>query len=71
MIMFVPVGVLAGWLWRWRGVLIAAGMSIAIEALQLVTGRGLCEFDDVFHNVAGAAIGIGIVMLLKKIEETE
>lgn len=67
-IMFVPVGVLVGWIWRWRGLWIAAGLSIGIEILQLVTSRGLCEFDDVFHNMIGAAIGVGVVMLcLKKL----
>lgn len=60
-VMFVPVGVLGGLLWRWRGVLVAAGMSFAIELLQLITARGLCEFDDVIHNMIGAVIGVGIV----------
>ena len=67
-IMFAPVGVLVGWIWRWRGLWIAAGLSVGIEILQLVTSRGLCEFDDVFHNMIGAAIGVGVVMLcLKKL----
>ena len=65
-IMFVPVGVLVGWIWRWRGLWGALGLSIAIELLQLITARGLCEFDDVFHNMIGAAIGVGIVMLIWK-----
>ena len=66
-IMFLPVGVLAGSIWRWRGLWVAAGLSAAIEILQLVTSRGLCEFDDVIHNMIGAAIGVGIAILsLKK-----
>ena len=56
-IMFAPIGVLTGHLWKWRGLLFAAGLSIVIELLQLITVRGLCEFDDVFHNMIGAAIG--------------
>lgn len=60
--MFVPVGVLVGWIWRWRGLWIAAGLSVGIEILQLVTARGLCEFDDVIHNVIGAVIGVGVVV---------
>lgn len=67
-IMFVPIGVLVGWIWRWRGLWIAAGLSVGIEILQLVTSRGLCEFDDVIHNMIGAAIGVGVGMLcLKKL----
>jgi glycopeptide antibiotics resistance protein len=31
--------------------------SAAIEITQYFTGRGLCEFDDVFHNTLGACIG--------------
>lgn len=65
-IMFVPVGVLVGWIWRWKGLGVAAGLSVGIEILQLVTSRGLCEFDDVFHNMIGAVIGVGIVMVVGK-----
>ena len=66
-IMFVPVGVLVGWIWRWRGLWVAAGLSVGIEILQLITARGLCEFDDVIHNMVGAAIGVGIVMIGRKL----
>lgn len=68
MIMFVPVGVLVGWIWRWRGLWAAAGLSIFIEILQLITARGLCEFDDIFHNMIGALIGVGVVVALKRIQ---
>ena len=64
--MFIPIGVLAGWLWKWKGLLVVAGFSIAIELLQLVTTRGLMEFDDVLHNMIGAAVGVGIVMVAGK-----
>jgi glycopeptide antibiotics resistance protein len=66
-IMFVPVGVLAGCRWKWKGILAAAGLCVGIEILQLVTSRGLCEFDDIFHNMIGAVIGIGIVMIGRKL----
>lgn len=65
--MFIPVGVLAGRLQKWKGLLAAAGFSIVIEFLQRVTARGLMEFDDVLHNCFGAAIGIGIVMVGRKL----
>ena len=60
-IMFIPAGVLTGCLWNGKGILTASGLSVGIEILQLVTNRGLCEFDDVFHNVIGAVIGVGVV----------
>ena len=64
--MFVPVGVLVGWIWRWKGLWVAAGLSVGIEILQLVTSRGLFEFDDVLHNIIGAVVGVGIVMVAGK-----
>jgi hypothetical protein len=70
-IMFVPVGVLIGWIWRWRGLWAAAGLSVFIEILQLVTARGLCEFNDVFHNMIGAVIGVGVVMIGRKLFKGE
>ena len=68
--MFIPVGVLAGSLWKWRGLWFAAGLSFVIEILQLVSGRGLMEFDDVIHNYVGAAIGVGVVMLVRRKSRT-
>jgi glycopeptide antibiotics resistance protein len=66
-VMFLPVGLLTGCLWKWKGLWVAAGLSIVIELLQFITARGLCEFDDVFHNMIGAVIGIGIVMIGRKL----
>ena len=65
--MFVPVGLIAGCLWRWKGLWIAAGLSLLIEVLQLVTQRGLMEFDDVIHNCFGAVVGIMLLMMMKKL----
>jgi glycopeptide antibiotics resistance protein len=70
-IMFLPVGMLVGWIWRWKGLWAAAELSIFIEILQRITARGLCEFDDVFHNMIGAAIGVGIVMIGRKLFKGE
>lgn len=61
-IMFIPVGILAGWLWNWKGLGFGVGLSCVVEMLQLITSRGLCEFDDVIHNVIGAVIGVGVVV---------
>ena len=65
-VMFVPVGVLAGCVWKWRGLRVAAGLSIVIELLQFLTARGLCEFDDFIHNMIGAVIGTGVMLLYLK-----
>ena len=64
--MFIPIGVLAGWLWKWKRLLVAAGLSLLVEVLQLITSRGLLEFDDVLHNIVGAVVGVGIVMVAGK-----
>ena len=60
-IMFIPVGVLTGRRIGWKGLWIATGLSVVIEVLQLVSSRGLCEFDDVMHNMNGASIGVGVL----------
>lgn len=68
-VMFIPVGVLAGWIWKWKGLWFAVGLSVVIEVLQLVTSRGLCEFDDVIHNFLGAVIGIMIIRTIGVVDE--
>ena len=70
-VMFIPVGILTGLIWKWRGLLVAAGLSVGIEVLQFISQRGLCEFDDVIHNTAGAAIGAGIVVLFENARRRE
>lgn len=40
--------------------IISCTFSIFIEVVQLITGRGLCEFDDIFNNTLGAVIGFFI-----------
>lgn len=64
-IMFIPVGILTGLIWKWKGLLGAVGLSAGIEALQLISGRGLCEFDDLMHNYFGALIDVVLVMLVR------
>ena len=63
---FVPIGLLLGCAFgrlRWKTVLwIGGGFSLMIEVLQFVFKRGFAEFDDVFHNVVGCAIGFGVYL---------
>ena len=70
--LFVPLGyflaaVLDGSTVKRFG-LLAAGLSLnisaAIEGMQYVDGLGLAEWDDVFNNVLGACLGIGVYKLL-------
>jgi hypothetical protein len=70
-IMFFPVGLLVGCIWGWRGILVAAGLSVGIEILQLITARGLCEFDDVIHNCSGAVVGVLTVKVVAFISKKE
>ena len=65
-VMFILVGTIAGFLLKWRGLIFAAGLSVIGELIQLITVKGLCEYDDVVHNMIDAAIGLGIVMMGKK-----
>ena len=63
---FIPIGLLLGCLldrskW-WKALLIGGGFSLLIEVLQFVFKRGFAEFDDVFHNVLGCAIGFGMYL---------
>lgn len=72
---YTPVGVIAGYLWKWKGILFGIGLSLSIEILQLLTCRGWFEFDDLFHNSLGALIGviiymIGIKLIKKEISDT-
>jgi glycopeptide antibiotics resistance protein len=70
-IMLLPIGILLpivlGAVWKdasknifVRVVLIGFFISLTIEILQLVMKRGLFEFDDMFHNTLGVAIGYWI-----------
>ena len=68
-ILFIPIGLLGGKDLGWKIIPIAAAVSITIEIIQLVTGRGLTEFDDVFHNTLGAAIGFGAYVVGRKTME--
>ena len=60
-LLFIPFGFLAGKLWGWKAIPLAAFLSFCIEAVQLVCKLGFFEFDDMIHNTAGAVIGYLVV----------
>ena len=46
--------------------LLALAVSSAVEVIQYVDGLGLGELDDIFNNVLGAFLGIGVYKLLSR-----
>ena len=69
MALFIPIGFLLGCgssnlTWK-RALVIGAMLSVFIELLQFIFCKGLCEVDDVIHNVLGCMIGYGVVRLLR------
>ncbi len=71
MVVFVPVGLLAGVTFRrmtWKKIIIVGlCLSLGIEALQFVFKKGFSEVDDVMHNTFGCLMGYVIWLLLIKI----
>ena len=66
-LVYIPLGMMAGKLWRWEGLLVGIGLSITSELLQLITHRGLFEFDDIIHNTLGTLIGVTIIIIIEKV----
>lgn len=61
-LLFIPYGFLCSWNFRWakkfwRCTLFGAVTSFVIEFLQLVTGRGFFQIDDILTNVLGTVVG--------------
>ena len=72
-VLFIPIGVIVSVLFPkqklWPAVAAGLLLSAAVELTQLITHRGLFEFDDIFHNTLGAVIGSALFLLMKKREE--
>ncbi len=61
-LLFLPYGFFGGWvLGKKRRFIICTAMgaitSLCIECLQLVTGRGFFQIDDILTNILGTMIG--------------
>ena len=64
MMLFVPMGYLLPYAFRWfrarvriRPVLFCLLLSLLVENLQLITQRGMYDFDDIISNTLGGWIG--------------
>lgn len=72
--LFVPIGFLLGGIMP-KGfvkvLLIGCMLSILIELLQLATGRGLCETNDVIHNTVGCMIGYAVAIAMRRLSVSE
>ena len=72
---FVPFGVLVPFCvdgnWKRKLVFTVASaclLSGTVEFLQLLYRLGFAEFDDVFDNTIGAAIGAFVVLMLGRVK---
>ncbi len=50
-------------------IFVSVRLSIAMGVLLLVAIRGLCKFDDFFHNISGATFGVGIIIVIAQLNE--
>ena len=69
MLMFVPLGFLLPLLWRkaeklWVSLAISFAVTASLETFQFLTGTGIFELDDLFHNVIGSLFGYFCIMAI-------
>lgn len=68
-LLFIPYGFICPWAFPWlrgffRNTFAAFVTSFGVEMIQLITGRGYFQVDDILTNVLGAVIGYVIFWLL-------
>lgn len=68
-LLFIPYGFVCPWAFPWlrgffRNALAAFATSLGVETIQLITGRGYFQIDDILTNVLGAVIGYLIFRIL-------
>lgn len=72
-LMFVPIGASLAFEKKKWSVVYGIAFSALIEVTQLITHRGLFEFDDIFHNTIGLLIGfcltLGLIRSIKLIRQ--
>lgn len=71
-LLFIPYGFLYGW-WKqgrgffFRSIMLGFVTSLGIESLQLVTGRGIFQLDDIITNTLGCLLGALVYKLCNKL----
>lgn len=71
-LLFIPYGFCFCW-WAkgkvlfLKSIFVGAVTSIAIEWMQLVTGRGIFQLDDIVANTLGCALGAIVFLILRKL----
>ncbi len=67
-LLFYPLGILAGTKWeRIRVIFMGTILSLGIEISQYLWNLGYAETDDFINNAIGMALGVGVMLILKKI----
>ena len=73
-LLFIPLGLLPPLLWQktrrfWRTLLLAAGVMIPVELLQMLLLVGSCDVDDLILNLLGASLGYWLYFLNHRIKK--
>ena len=69
MILLMPVGMLLPFVFNnitaiYKSIIAGLVISFAIEEMQLYTGRGIFEYDDIFSNTLGCVLGTILINIL-------
>ena len=68
-LLFIPYGFICPWAFPWlrgffRNTFVAFVTSFDVETIQLITGRGYFQVDDILTNMLGAVIGYLLFQIL-------
>lgn len=69
MLMFAPLGFLLPLMWKkaekfWVTLAISFTLTACLESVQFLTGTGIFELDDLFHNLLGSLFGYFCIMAI-------
>ena len=70
-LLFIPYGFICSWAFLWARnflacTLFGAATSVLVECLQLVTGRGFFQIDDILTNILGTIVGFLVFWICRK-----
>lgn len=73
-LLFIPFGILFPHAFpplRKPGVCVLEGflLSLFLEMMQFVTGRGYCQLDDIFTNTLGSLVGWGCYRIWQRLTQ--